>query len=82
MMMPCDVVARWQLRQAEVHFHFAAADDVINADGSSSGGSEHTLDGKSYPAEAHLVHYNTKCVANRAADVFSSSPSPLPNLSA
>ena len=23
-------------------------------------GSEHTLDGKEYPAEVHLVHWNTK----------------------
>ena len=52
---------------AEVHFHFASEDDVVASDGSASGGSEHTLDGKSYPAEAHLVHYNTKYASKGAA---------------
>jgi len=35
----------------QFHFHWG---------NSSSGGAEHTLNGKRYPAELHLVHYNTK----------------------
>ncbi|XP_031572161.1 uncharacterized protein LOC116306277 [Actinia tenebrosa] len=36
---------------AQFHFHFGCTDDV---------GSEHTIDGKSYPGELHLVFYNAK----------------------
>ncbi|XP_065561401.1 carbonic anhydrase 2-like [Artemia franciscana] len=36
---------------AQVHFHWGS---------SVSNGSEHTLDGKRFPAEIHLVHWNTK----------------------
>ena len=34
-----------------MHFHWGADDSV---------GSEHTVDGKSYAGEMHLVHYNSK----------------------
>ncbi|XP_068234635.1 uncharacterized protein [Palaemon carinicauda] len=35
----------------QLHFHWGSDDTQ---------GSEHTLDGKKYPAELHLVHYNKK----------------------
>ncbi|XP_066977821.1 uncharacterized protein [Macrobrachium rosenbergii] len=35
----------------QLHFHWGGVDTQ---------GSEHTVDGKKYPAELHLVHYNTK----------------------
>ncbi|XP_051969683.1 carbonic anhydrase 2 [Xyrauchen texanus] len=38
-------------RLKQFHFHWGASDDK---------GSEHTMDGKCYPAELHLVHWNTK----------------------
>ncbi|XP_023657703.1 carbonic anhydrase-like [Paramormyrops kingsleyae] len=39
----------YRLRQ--FHFHWGASDDR---------GSEHTVDGTKFPAELHLVHWNTK----------------------
>jgi len=36
---------------AQMHAHWGSKDGV---------GSEHTIDGKSYDAELHIVHYNTK----------------------
>ncbi|KAK3750792.1 hypothetical protein QZH41_018649 [Actinostola sp. cb2023] len=36
---------------AQIHFHFGCDDSV---------GSEHTVDGKHYPGEMHLVLFNTK----------------------
>ncbi|KPP57749.1 carbonic anhydrase-like [Scleropages formosus] len=39
----------YRLRQ--FHFHWGASDDR---------GSEHTVDGAKFPAELHLVHWNTK----------------------
>lgn len=36
---------------AQLHFHWGGQDET---------GSEHTMDGKSYPMELHLVHFNTK----------------------
>lgn len=38
-------------RFSQFHFHFGSTDDQ---------GSEHTIDGKAYPAEMHMIHYNTK----------------------
>ncbi|XP_071175153.1 carbonic anhydrase 2-like [Mytilus edulis] len=38
-------------RLEQFHFHWGADDNK---------GSEHTIDGKMYAAELHLVHYNTK----------------------
>ncbi|TTQ07463.1 Carbonic anhydrase 1 [Bagarius yarrelli] len=38
-------------RLKQFHFHWGASDDK---------GSEHTVNGKMYPAELHLVHWNTK----------------------
>ncbi|TRZ02623.1 hypothetical protein DNTS_018262, partial [Danionella cerebrum] len=38
-------------RLKQFHFHWGAADNK---------GSEHTVDGKCYAAELHLVHWNTK----------------------
>ncbi|KAM4718524.1 carbonic anhydrase 1-like [Anableps anableps] len=38
-------------RLKQFHFHWGASDDK---------GSEHTVDGTKYPAELHLVHWNTK----------------------
>uniref|UniRef100_H2TXA1 Carbonic anhydrase n=2 Tax=Takifugu rubripes TaxID=31033 RepID=H2TXA1_TAKRU len=38
-------------RLKQFHFHWGASDDK---------GSEHTVAGKMYPAELHLVHWNTK----------------------
>lgn len=38
-------------RLKQFHFHWGSSDDK---------GSEHTVDGKMYPAELHLVHWNTK----------------------
>ncbi|XP_066539230.1 carbonic anhydrase 2-like [Hoplias malabaricus] len=38
-------------RLKQFHFHWGSSDDK---------GSEHTVDGKTYPAELHLVHWNTK----------------------
>ncbi|XP_051970512.1 carbonic anhydrase 2-like [Xyrauchen texanus] len=38
-------------RLKQFHFHWGASDDM---------GSEHTVNGKCYPAELHLVHWNTK----------------------
>ncbi|XP_076312314.1 carbonic anhydrase 1-like isoform X2 [Tachypleus tridentatus] len=35
----------------QLHFHWGKSDDM---------GSEHTVDGKRYPLEMHLVHYNSK----------------------
>lgn len=43
-----------------LHFHWGADE---------SKGSEHTVEGKSYPMEAHFVHYNTKYVGNVSAAV-------------
>ncbi|XP_046839912.1 carbonic anhydrase 2-like [Xenia sp. Carnegie-2017] len=40
---------------AQFHFHWGVHDDV---------GSEHTVDGKPYAAELHLVHYNTDLYAS------------------
>ncbi|KAI4891217.1 hypothetical protein NFI96_033052, partial [Prochilodus magdalenae] len=37
-------------RLKQFHFHWGSSDDK---------GSEHTVDGKMYPAELHLVHFNT-----------------------
>ncbi|XP_060777341.1 carbonic anhydrase 2-like [Neoarius graeffei] len=37
-------------RLKQFHFHWGSSDDK---------GSEHTVDGKMYPAELHLVHWNT-----------------------
>ncbi|XP_053535749.1 carbonic anhydrase [Ictalurus punctatus] len=37
-------------RLKQFHFHWGSSDDK---------GSEHTVDGKLYPAELHLVHWNT-----------------------
>ncbi|XP_017571488.1 carbonic anhydrase 2 [Pygocentrus nattereri] len=37
-------------RLKQFHFHWGSSDDK---------GSEHTVDGKTYPAELHLVHWNT-----------------------
>ena len=39
----------------EMHFHWG---DVTGNNGSAGEGSEHTIDGKSYPAELHMVHRN------------------------
>ena len=41
-----------QYRFAQMHFHWGSS--------TAKGGSEHTLEGKRYAAELHLVHYNTK----------------------
>ncbi|KAM4606100.1 carbonic anhydrase 1 [Polymixia lowei] len=38
-------------RLKQFHFHWGSSDDK---------GSEHTVDGTMYPAELHLVHWNTK----------------------
>jgi carbonic anhydrase len=38
-------------RFAQLHFHWG---------GNSEQGSEHQIDGKAFPMEVHLVHYNTK----------------------
>ncbi|XP_013860877.1 carbonic anhydrase 1 [Austrofundulus limnaeus] len=38
-------------RLKQFHFHWGSTDGA---------GSEHTVDGKKYPAELHLVHWNTK----------------------
>ncbi|XP_049604677.1 carbonic anhydrase 1-like isoform X2 [Syngnathus scovelli] len=38
-------------RLKQFHFHWGASDDK---------GSEHTVSGNKYPAELHLVHWNTK----------------------
>ncbi|XP_010744816.2 carbonic anhydrase 1 [Larimichthys crocea] len=38
-------------RLKQFHFHWGASDDR---------GSEHTVEGTKYPAELHLVHWNTK----------------------
>nr|AYD38862.1 carbonic anhydrase 2 [Mytilus edulis] len=38
-------------RLEQFHFHWGADDNK---------GSEHTINGKMYAAELHLVHYNTK----------------------
>ncbi|KAL2085669.1 hypothetical protein ACEWY4_018989 [Coilia grayii] len=38
-------------RLKQFHFHWGASDDK---------GSEHTVEGTKYPAELHLVHWNTK----------------------
>uniref|UniRef100_G3NMV1 Carbonic anhydrase n=1 Tax=Gasterosteus aculeatus aculeatus TaxID=481459 RepID=G3NMV1_GASAC len=38
-------------RLKQFHFHWGASDDK---------GSEHTVNGTKYPAELHLVHWNTK----------------------
>ncbi|XP_017261771.1 carbonic anhydrase 1 [Kryptolebias marmoratus] len=38
-------------RLKQFHFHWGSTDKT---------GSEHTVDGTSYPAELHLVHWNTK----------------------
>ncbi|KAG7272295.1 hypothetical protein CRUP_014180 [Coryphaenoides rupestris] len=38
-------------RLKQFHFHWGASDNH---------GSEHTIDGTKYPAELHLVHWNTK----------------------
>ena len=38
----------------EMHFHWGDVDGT----GSSGEGSEHTIDGQSYPAELHMVHRN------------------------
>jgi hypothetical protein len=35
----------------QLHFHWGSDDSI---------GSEHTVNGKSYPGELHLVHYNSK----------------------
>ncbi|XP_052397857.1 carbonic anhydrase 2 [Carassius gibelio] len=43
------ISGKYRLKQ--FHFHWGASDDK---------GSEHTVDGKRYPAELHLVHWNTK----------------------
>ncbi|KAK3551438.1 hypothetical protein QTP70_017316, partial [Hemibagrus guttatus] len=42
------VIGTYRLKQ--FHFHWGSRDDK---------GSEHTVDGKLYPAELHLVHWNT-----------------------
>jgi len=39
-----------EFKLAQFHFHWGADNNC---------GSEHTLDGRCYPAEVHLVHYNT-----------------------
>ena len=46
-----DTPAIWQLEQ--VHFHWGRAHH-------DEEGSEHYLNGKPYPLEAHFVHFNTK----------------------
>ncbi|KTF93488.1 hypothetical protein cypCar_00009876 [Cyprinus carpio] len=43
------ISGKYRLKQ--FHFHWGASDDK---------GSEHTVDGKCYPAELHLVHWNTE----------------------
>ncbi|KAK7118626.1 hypothetical protein R3I94_022199 [Phoxinus phoxinus] len=43
------ISGKYRLKQ--FHFHWGASDDK---------GSEHTVDEKCYPAELHLVHWNTK----------------------
>ncbi|XP_067290884.1 carbonic anhydrase 2 [Pseudorasbora parva] len=43
------ISGKYRLKQ--FHFHWGASDDK---------GSEHTVNGKCYPAELHLVHWNTK----------------------
>jgi carbonic anhydrase len=35
----------------QLHFHWGSVDSI---------GSEHTVNGKSYAGEMHLVHYNSK----------------------
>nr|AEY83562.1 carbonic anhydrase 2 [Gymnocypris przewalskii]AEY83563.1 carbonic anhydrase 2 [Gymnocypris przewalskii ganzihonensis] len=42
------ISGKYRLKQ--FHFHWGASDDK---------GSEHTVEGKCYPAELHLVHWNT-----------------------
>ena len=36
---------------AQLHFHWGDSENK---------GSEHQMDGKAFPMEAHLVHFNTK----------------------
>ena len=38
---------------AQFHFHWGGSNE-------NEGGSEHTVDGKRFFSELHLVHYNTK----------------------
>lgn len=40
-----------EFKLAQFHFHWGSDNNC---------GSEHTLDGRCYPAEVHLVHYNTR----------------------
>lgn len=40
-----------EFKLAQFHFHWGSDDNC---------GSEHTLDGRCFPAEVHLVHYNTR----------------------
>ncbi|XP_043921923.1 carbonic anhydrase-like [Protopterus annectens] len=42
-------------RLNQFHFHWGCSDDH---------GSEHTIDGKKFPAELHLVHWNTEKYSN------------------
>ncbi|XDV47794.1 hypothetical protein PO909_017350, partial [Leuciscus waleckii] len=52
------ISGKYRLKQ--FHFHWGASDDK---------GSEHTVDGKCFPAELHLVHWNTKYASfGEAAD--------------
>jgi carbonic anhydrase len=44
---------------AQLHFHWGSENQV--------GGSEHTINGKQLPAEAHFVHYNSKYASFQAA---------------
>ncbi|XP_055861353.1 uncharacterized protein LOC106050470 [Biomphalaria glabrata] len=49
-------------RATQVHFHWGS---------DSTRGSEHTIDGRSYPMEIHIVHYNIKYPSFEVASVES-----------
>jgi hypothetical protein len=53
-----------QLLQWQFHFHWGKNDNE---------GSEHLVDGKSYAAELHLVHWNSQLYASPAEAVKSAN---------
>ena len=55
---------------AQAHFHWGSVDDV---------GSEHTINGKHYPMEMHLVFWN-KQFPNATAAIHSGNPDALGNI--
>ncbi|XP_041082655.1 carbonic anhydrase 12-like isoform X2 [Polyodon spathula] len=46
---------------AQLHFHWGSTDHL--------GGSEHTIKGKQYPAEMHIVHFNSDKYSNLSTAV-------------